>query len=179
MTKPLLIAYLCCILAAPARSEPSLPTVGGDLSRPEGKVLTRKPAGVPAQEFFSEIYPGEILVSVKVLGAVKSAGIYHIPKRTDLVTLLALAGGLAPNADDRQVVIKRRSRDEETVTVVDLSRIMTTAGAASPFLETDDVVLVETDEPVVSQQSLTLVGFIASIFSLIISGVVLSNMSKK
>lgn len=132
----------------------------------------------PAQEYYSDSYQGELLMPVKILGAVKMPGIYHVPKKTDLVTLMVLAGGLTSNADQENVYIKRRAKDKEEVLQIDLSKTIVTEGSVIPLLETDDIVMVESKEPIVSTEAMTLLGVVASILSILISGMILNNQTK-
>lgn len=167
MTKVLLSIYLSLVLAAP-----------GAFAQSPGE---RAAAAIPkrnqlwTQEYFADSYQGEVLVPVKVLGAVRLPGIYHVPKKTDLVTLMAMAGGLLPNADQEKVFVKRRTKDKEKVLSVDFFSSVSAEGATVPTVEADDIVTVQAKEPLVSQESLTVLGFVASILSILISGFIVSK----
>ncbi len=175
MYRSLLIIYLVATVALPARAEPLI----AERPRLEGSPgFGRKEIGNVAQEFYSPGYAGELLIPVKVIGAVKAAGIYHIPKKTDLATLLAMAGGMT-GAASNSVLIKRRALAKETVTVVDLMHAIETPDVALPFLETDDIVVVQTKEPIVSPDTLTMMGLVASVLSLILSSIIISQATRK
>ena len=50
-------------------------------------------------EFFFSRTGNEILTPIRILGGVASPGIYHIPRETDLATLISLSGGVLNDAD--------------------------------------------------------------------------------
>ena len=60
--------------------------------------------GTPS-EFVFQSYPNQELVPIRLLGAVKKAGLYHVPKNMKLITLLSLAGGPTGDADLEKVMI--------------------------------------------------------------------------
>lgn len=128
-----------------------------------------------ATEYFSEAVEGEILIPVHLLGAVSKEGVYHIPKQTDLVQLLALAGGTRPDSDLTNVTVKRRNTSKEEVHKLDFEKFVRTPQADSLLLQPNDIVLVGAKEPLVSQNTLTLVGLIGTIFGIVLSGAILAN----
>ena len=175
MHRNFLIIYLVATVAFPARAEPPI----AERPRLEGSAaVARKDVANRAQEFYSTSYAGELLIPVKLIGAVKTAGIYHIPKKTDLATLLAMAGGTTSEASN-SVLIKRRALAKETVTVVDLKYAIETPDAPLPFLESDDIIVVQSKEPLVSQDTLTMMGLVASVLSLILSSIIISQATRK
>ncbi len=56
-------------------------------------------------EFVFESYPNQQLIPIRLLGAVKNAGLYHVPANMKLTTLLSLAGGTTGDADLENIVI--------------------------------------------------------------------------
>ena len=87
--------------------------------------------------------PPEDAISVSVVGAVGSPGVYKLPvgNGATLLRAIALAGGLQPRASKNIQVKRPSSGGEETVIKVDLGDIM--SGKRADFiLEEGDVVIV-------------------------------------
>ena len=62
-------------------------------------------------EFVFESYPNQDLIPIRLLGAVKNAGLYHVPANMKLTTLLSLAGGTNTEADLENIVIGNDQQD--------------------------------------------------------------------
>ncbi len=133
-----------------------------------------------ANEYYSELYQGEILVPIHLLGAVNKPGVYHIPKQTDIVRLLALAGGTMVDANMEDVSIKRRSEETERVININLKQLVNERGMGRPInLEANDIVLVAPKEPVISNNTVAVVGLTATLLGLVVSSLVIVNQLKK
>src|SRR4051812_38256259 len=68
------------------------------------------PGAGGGSEYVSGNFPGAVLIPINLWGAVGKPGIHHVPTRTDLVTLISLAGGPTGDASLGDVSIKRRSQ---------------------------------------------------------------------
>lgn len=133
-----------------------------------------------ADEYFSEIYQGEILIPINLLGSVGKPGVYHIPKQTDLVRLLSLAGGTRADANLEDISIKRRSGETEKLINVNLRQLVSEKSSSKPInLEANDIVLVAPHEPLVSNNTLTVVSLAASLLGLVVSSIVIVNQLKR
>ena len=128
-----------------------------------------------AEEYFSEQYQGEILVSVNLLGEFGRPGVYHIPKQTDVMRLFALAGGTKSGADIENILIKRRSGEAEKVYTMNLKDMMEKPAPKNLNLESNDVILINTKEPIISQNTIQVVGIVASVLGVLVSTVVLAR----
>jgi hypothetical protein len=137
------------------------------------------PGGGAGSEYVSGNFPGAVLMPVNLWGAVGRPGIHHIPTRTDLVTLLSLAGGPLTDADLGDVAIKRRAQNGEEILKYDVEHLLDKPGARSPTLEANDIVIVPRDKPTISNNTLTTVGFVGSILSVVLAAIVLSNQTSK
>lgn len=88
-----------------------------------GVSTTQPSTATPA--FFSIAKPGELTMQVNVWGMVNHPGRYEISITTDLLQLISLAGGPAPDADIDAVKITRFLKTESGITrgeyTVDLS----------------------------------------------------------
>jgi hypothetical protein len=127
-------------------------------------------------EFVFRNDPDETLIPVYLLGAVGRPGLYHVPLRTDLVTLLALSGGPTEKADVSHVTIKRPSTHD--VAEVDLDKVMTLKDLRSPTLNNNDVVMVGARDQTSTQNTLMVVGIVSGIVGIIVSSVLLTRTSK-
>lgn len=83
--------------------------------------------------------------TVSVLGEVSKLGVYPLKGKTNLVDLLAQAGGLTPNADPRSIRLLRRGGDSYTV---DLFRLVSEGQRFRELiLDAGDVVFVPSRTP--------------------------------
>lgn len=126
-----------------------------------------------ASEYFLGHAEGEILIPINVVGAVNKAGLYYVPRNTDIYRLVAAAGGFRPDADITTVSVKRRSSDKESVVWLNLKDSLKTAESTRFVLEAEDVVHISPAEPIISQYSLSLLTITASILSIILTATVI------
>lgn len=131
--------------------------------------------GTAGNVFVSGNYPGAVLMPISLWGAVRRPGIHHIPLRTNLLTLMSYAGGPLTSAELDDVVIKRISDQEEKILSVDIKKILTTKNMRGPELKANDIILVPFEEPAIDPNTVQVVGFVASIFSLIITAFLLER----
>lgn len=123
-------------------------------------------------EYMSGDYPGAVLMRVNLWGAVGKSGIHFIPTQTDLITLLSYAGGPTPNAVLDGVLIKRWARGKQYVIHVDAEELIGKAGKESPILQANDIVVVPTKAPLISQDTASIISLVTSLVSLIAVGAV-------
>lgn len=62
-------------------------------------------------EYFYNITGKEVLHPIRLLGSVKQPGLYHVPKDTNLTTLLAIAGGPTREADTEELHVRKENGD--------------------------------------------------------------------
>ena len=144
--------------------------------------LASRPAtevGQRAEEFYSKSIPGEVVIPVQMLGAVKRPGVYHVPRQTDIVQILALAGGFNDNADPTKSYIRSRIGDVDRVRPVNLEAQLRGANTKAVILEANDVVVIDQKTPAISSNTLTIVGVVASLLSIIVSGIVVVTTLQK
>lgn len=174
--RQVLALYLCVSFVGPAALAQSQGGQKLDATQQEFLIKNQRLQGYTrADEFYAESVPGEILVAINLLGAVRRGGIYHLPKQTDIIHLISLSGGITEQADLSRVTIKRRNKERERVILVNLEDIFQRPGTLSPVLEAGDVVMIPLKEPPVSASTITLIGLISSIISIIVSGLLLSK----
>lgn len=126
-----------------------------------------------ASEFYLSHVEGEILIPINVIGAVNRPGLYYAPKNTDIYRILAAVGGFRPDADLSRVVIKRRAADLESVIEIDLEDYLRQPQSDRIILVAEDVLHVEAIEPIVSQNSISLMSIAASILSILLTATVI------
>jgi len=118
-----------------------------------------------AAEYIYRSSPKESLIGVQLLGAVRNPGIYYIPSNTDVLKLLALAGG-TEEADLSEILVRKTDPTQAGVYELDVKKLMTTT-TAKPFrLTQDDFVYIPKKEPWISNdvsKTITIVSLVATI----------------
>lgn len=135
--------------------------------------------GGRGNEFISGDYPGAVLMKVNLWGAVQKPGIHYIPARTDLLTLMSYAGGPTERAQMDDVVIKRSIAGKERSIEIDANDIIYSSGAKSPVLEPNDVVVIATKTPAVSNDTLAIMTVVSGVLSIALVGFIISNQFQK
>lgn len=143
-------------------------------------------------EYVSGNYPGAVLIPVTILGPVPKQGIHHIPTRTSLVKFLSLAGGVTPNVDLSEVVIKRmvgrekspngknnEAVSQEEIIKIDLGDLLESAGSRGPLLQQDDIVVIKENHPLIDNNTILAISVISSLLGIVVSSIVISNELKK
>ncbi len=119
-----------------------------------------------ASEFIYRSSAKESLIGVQLVGAVKNPGIYYIPPSTDLLKLLALAGG-SEDADLSEILVRKVDTEQAGVYELDIKKLMKTSSQVKPFkLSQDDFVYVPRKEPWISNdvsRTITIVSLLATI----------------
>lgn len=87
----------------------------------------------------------ELLMSVNILGSVSKPGQYVVPSETDLISLVAYAGGFRDDAKISEIKIVRRTGEggKPDVMKIDLGKFSTTGDQRlTPPLKPDDIVMI-------------------------------------
>ncbi len=109
---------------------------------------------------------------VRILGAVNQPGRYTLDHDTDVLSLLADAGGLRADARERNVIIMRAGTKGEALEVVDLREFARfDALDAVPNLAPGDAIYVPVQGPTLGGQLTKGLGLTASALSIILIGV--------
>ena len=128
--------------------------------------------------FVSGQQPGAVLIKVNLWGAVAKSGIHYVPHNTDFVSLLSYAGGPTGAADLQEAYIKRRTRDTEEIIPVNIKDIVGIKSAHNPIIEPNDIVVIPEVVPLISNNTVLTTGFIASVLSVVITTIILSDQVK-
>jgi hypothetical protein len=131
-------------------------------------------------EFVYKNDSDDILIEVYLLGSVQKPGLYHVPLKTDLVTILALSGGTAEDANLDEILLKHRQANGQfDIKKISLENEIAGKSPSAPLFANNDVVLVKPREPSVSNNTVVLVGILSAIAGIIVSGVVVSQALRK
>ena len=147
-TKTLQTITLCCSLLLF-----QLPVLAAGANRD----VRQFSMGTPS-EFVFQSFPGQKLINVKLLGAVKKAGLYHIPVGMDITTLFSLAGGTSSDANLEEIIISNYNKVATTNTkgsgqVINFEQKLKEGQAAPYKLAADDVILVKRIDPLISNST--------------------------
>ena len=102
-------------------------------------------------EFVFQSYKNQELISLRLLGAVHKAGVYHVPKDIKLITLLSLAGGTTKDAEVEKIIIGSESK--KMVTEVSLYKAMNNQAQKEYEFNTNDTIFIEHKKSVISDNS--------------------------
>lgn len=137
-------------------------------------------------EFVFESYPNQELIPIRLLGAVKNAGLYHVPANMKLTTLLSLAGGTNNEADLENIVI---GNDQQNVTApngeqkkslnLNLEDVLKNGAKNDYTLASNDIVLIKHKEPLVSNDSFRLISIVSVILTTVLTAVIIHDKTNK
>lgn len=122
--------------------------------------LDRYRIGTPS-EFVFQSYKGQELMTIKLLGAVRKSGLYHVPKQMDLATLLSLAGGTTSDANLTNVLIGQKSLETKKSLEINVEEKLEEGKINLYDLRPDDVVLVKRKKPVIGTDTWRLISLIS------------------
>lgn len=120
--------------------------------------------GRPA-EYIYQSYGEQELISIRVLGSIENAGLYHIPKGMKLTTLLSLAGGTSKNADLERVFISNETETDAKTTKFNMSEALEEGHTQMYSLQANDVVFIKEKEPLISNDTWKAISIISVILT--------------
>ncbi len=163
----------CLPLTALAGPPPSSPPQAAG-SRQGSYSLTDDLTGeAHASEFVMRRYPGEHLLPIRILSGVKNPGTYYLPEGTDLITAIALSGGLTNTADPEK--LHWNQWNSQKITMIDLNETVAEPQKANPRLGANDVVMIEEEKPWVSNNTILLVTLLTGVLSVVLSAKALTK----
>ncbi len=122
------------------------------------------------------IYGDEVadkLSPVYLLGSVRKPGLYHVPPKTSLTTLLSIAGGPSEESDIEDITI--RNEETQRLDKVDFKRVIADKGMKSPILNPRDVILVGTRTPAFSNNTVLTLSVLGTLATLVLTGIVIKK----
>lgn len=129
-------------------------------------------------DFVSGAQPGDVLMRVNLWGAVHKPGIHRIPSKTDLLTLMSYAGGPTDSAILDGITIKRKTGQSQKLIKVDLEDIVQGSSHYNLELAPEDVIIVPASKPLISSDTVAVVGVISLILTSILTVVIIDDRTK-
>jgi hypothetical protein len=133
-------------------------------------------------EFVFESYPNQDLIPIRLLGAVKNAGLYHVPANMKLTTLLSLAGGTNNEADLENIVIGNDqqnvvtpSGESKTSINLNLEEVLKSGAKNDYTLASNDIVLIKNKSPMISNDSFRMISIISVLLTTILTAVLIKD----
>ncbi len=112
----------------------------------------------------------EFLMPVNILGPVNKPGQYMIPSETDLISLVAYAGGFREEARINDVKIVRRMGEQKQPQIIkiDLTKFYTTGDLnLTPPLKPDDTVIIAGKKTVATRSIADIIRSVAYVAQII------------
>lgn len=132
---------------------------------------------IPASEYVFRNDVDETLIPVYLLGAVNKPGLYHVPIKTDIVSLIALSGGVSAGAKVSDITVRNKAGGEAKE--IDLEEFLHSKDQKPLALSQNDVVYIESRKPVVSNDTVLVVGLVSGLMGIIVSGFLVSQQLNK
>lgn len=137
--------------------------------------------GTPS-EFVFESYPNQDLIPIRLLGAVKNAGLYHIPAEMKLTTLLSLAGGTNNEADLENIVIGNDQKnliapngEEKKSLTINLEDVLKNGAKNDYTLASNDIVLIKNKSPLISNDSFRIISIVSVLLTTLLTAVIIKD----
>lgn len=133
-------------------------------------------------EFVFESYPNQELIPIRLLGAVKNAGLYHVPVNMKLTTLLSLAGGTNNEADlenivignDQQNVISPEGESKASLNL-NLEEVLRSGAKKDYTLASNDIVLIKNKSPMISNDSFRIISIVSVLLTTLLTAVIIKD----
>ena len=125
-------------------------------------------------EFYYRSDKNDVLVFVYVMGSVNRPGLYHVPLKTDLLAVLTIAGGTSVDADNDEINV-RDSRMEKTHNF-SMDDLLESSKSRTNFpMQGNEVIFVDKTKPIVSNNTMLVMGFITGVASLVLTAFILKK----
>ena len=133
-------------------------------------------------EFVFESYPNQELIPIRLLGAVKNAGLYHVPVNMKLTTLLSLAGGTNNEADlenivignDQQNVVSPTGESKASLNL-NLEEVLKSGAKNDYTLASNDIVLIKNKSPLISNDSFRIISIVSVLLTTLLTAVIIKD----
>jgi len=124
-------------------------------------------------EFIVQDHQNQKLITVHLLSGVRKPGLYRVPDRTNLITLLSYSGGISNDSDPEKIILKNQgSKSPKELTLDDLMVI-----GHGPVLKNQDIIFIEQEKPIVGSDTRLLVGLTGSILSIVLFSILIANQT--
>lgn len=133
----------------------------------------------PSRQFYGGDSAFVGLIRVHVLHGVNAPGKYFISPQTDLLELVAIAGGIAPQADLEKVQLRRRDGIPEKGYTLNLRDAMESDDFKPVYFKDNDVLMINSKEQLISPEVASVVSFTSSILATIVTMLLLNDRLQK
>jgi hypothetical protein len=131
-----------------------------------------------ASEYIFEAYPNQELIPIRLLGAIKNAGLYHIPANMKLITLLSLAGGTTNEANLENILVGNDQLNSKSRSI-NLEDTLKNGATTDYTLISNDIILVQNKTPLISNDSFRVITVMSLVLTSILTLVVIRDRSNK
>lgn len=109
----------------------------------------------------------DVLVPVYMMGSINRPGLYHVPLKSELMTVISIAGGLGTDANFDSIKIKD-TRTGKSVKV-SMDDIVAEGKQKSYPLLGSEIIYVEKSEPWISNNTMLVLGFASSLLAIFVA----------
>lgn len=135
----------------------------------EGPLLT------PGRQFYAGDTAISGLIRVHIMGGVAIPGKYFITPQTDLMELVSIAGGVIPQADIENILLRRRDGIPEKKYTLNLRDSMDSIDVRPVYFKDNDVLLINSKPQPISPEVMTIVNFTSSILATTVTLLILHD----
>jgi DNA uptake protein ComE-like DNA-binding protein len=132
-----------------------------------------------SSEYIFESYPNQELISIKVLGAVKHAGLYHVPSDINLSTVIALAGGTTTDADTENIIVANDIKTDQVISSKKIDLVDSITHNEKDKIFSNDIVFVKSKSSLISADTMKSVSIVSILLSAILTSVLIKEKTAK
>lgn len=167
--KTVLVNFICMLLIlAPLSLEVKAIQFSNHESEQKFRLL--KPS-----EYMFQSYANQELISIRLLGSVRNAGLYHVPKKFDLISLLALAGGTTKEANLDDIQIGNDGIHGHHKIDIKLSESLGARNQPRYLLKQNDIVLVSPKKSIISNDTWKIVSTLSAILTAGLTAIIINE----
>ncbi|MGZ3650011.1 MAG: SLBB domain-containing protein [Bdellovibrionota bacterium] len=126
-----------------------------------------------ASEYVMRRFPGEHLIPVRILSGVRNPGTYYLPEGTDLITAVALSGGLTSTADPEKLHWNQWATQKSAT--LDLGDAVADPQKQNPKLGANDILMIDESKPWISNNTVLLVSIVTGVLSIVLGAKALTK----
>jgi hypothetical protein len=125
-------------------------------------------------EFVIQEFPGQKLITVRLLSGVALPGTYRIPKNTHLTSLISFSGGLREDADLTKIQIAKGGNRGDLYQV-DLDDVLHRSKLSDIPLGEKDVIFIPARKPTIDNNTMSMALLISTITSVILTAFLIED----
>jgi protein involved in polysaccharide export with SLBB domain len=114
---------------------------------------------------------------VQVVGAVQKPGIHYVPLQSDLLQVMALAGGPAADAELSEIHVRRRTGSSDEVLNIKGKTLFQDATAV-PLVRANDTIYIEHYKPLIGNNTVQVLTVVSTLLSIAVGAVALIKTKK-